>query len=136
MATKGWMGMGRLESVDGARDLPGILQQIRLAWRLWRDRRVPVLTKLVPLLGLAYVVVPLDLLADPMLGLGQVDDLGVVILALKLFMSLCPKALVAQHKQQLAQGKTAQQPEGDVVDAAYRVVDDTAQSATGDAHTK
>ncbi len=126
------MRMGRSESADGRRDLLGILGQVRLAWRLWRDRRVPVWTKLVPLLGLAYVVVPFDLLPDPMLGLGQVDDLGVIILALKLFLSLCPAALVAQHRQQLSQGAEDESPEGDVVDAAYRVVDESAQPGSGD----
>ena len=123
--------MDRFLGVGSDNNAVGILGQVRLAWRLWRDKRVPWLTKLIPVAGLAYLVVPFDFLADPMLGLGQLDDVGVILLAVKAFVSLCPAALVAQHRQQLASGPEADA--GDVVDAAYRVVDESdAQSGCAD----
>lgn len=109
-----------------SRDFRGVLQHLRLAWRLWRDKRVSLWPKLVPLATLAYVLVPFDLLADPILGLGQLDDLGVILLGLRLFVALCPARLVAQHRYQLADGVTApaMEEQGEVVDATYRVLDE------------
>ena len=78
--------------------LPGILREARLAWRLWRDRRVPAWIKGVPLLSLLYIVWPLDFLADPLLGLGQLDDLGVILLGLTLFINLAPRELVEMYR--------------------------------------
>jgi uncharacterized membrane protein YkvA (DUF1232 family) len=93
---------------------------------LWRDRRVALWPRIVPLAALAYVLVPFDLLADPMLGLGQVDDLSVVVLAVRLFVALCPTTLVAQHRRALAgEAATPQAADGEVVDATYRVLDDS-----------
>lgn len=112
--------------------LPGILHEARLAWRLWRDRRVPLWTKGVPLLSLLYLVWPLDVLADPLLGLGQLDDLGVILLGLALFISLVPKELVERHRREMGQ-QTAPaeegvdpwetQPEGRSVRTTYRILD-------------
>lgn len=103
--------------------LLAVLQQFRITWRLFRDRRVPLWTKAVPLLSLAYVIWPLDLLADPALGLGQLDDLAVILLGLRLFVSLCPASLVRQHEQALASDQLKGE-DGEVVDATYRVLEE------------
>ena len=51
--------------------------------------------------------------------------LGVVVLALRLFVALCPAALVAQHRQRLDGAAMATETEqSDVVDATYRVLDE------------
>ena len=85
----------------------------RLAWRLWRDRRVPAWIKGIPLLSLFYIVWPLDLLADPLLGLGQLDDLGVFLLGLTLFISLVPSDLVEMHRREMGDGPASQEEPGD-----------------------
>jgi len=112
--------------------LPGILREARLAWRLWRDRRVPLWVKGVPLLSLAYVIFPFDFLADPLLGLGQLDDLGVILLGLSLFISLAPNDLVARYRgetvlEEAPEGEEASPWEGDrqraPVRTTYRFVD-------------
>ena len=64
----------------------------------------------------------IDLLADPMLGLGQLDDLAVIALGLRLFISLCPPALVEQYQRRF--GGARVMDESEVVDTTYRVVDD------------
>ena len=74
-----------------------IIRQLLLAYRLLRDSRVPAWLKAIPVAGLAYVVFPLDLIADPLLGLGQLDDLAVVLLSIQTFVSLCPQRLVEEH---------------------------------------
>lgn len=76
--------------------------QFRLALRLFRDRRVPFITKLLPLGALGYFLYP-DLL--PII----LDDAAVVGFGTYLFMELCPPAVVAEHRQALlneARGST------------------------------
>ncbi len=50
----------------------------------------------MPLATLVYLFLPVDLLPDPVLGLGQVDDLVLILLGLKMFVSLCPPDVVAE----------------------------------------
>ena len=56
--------------------------QFQLAWRLFWDERVPFGTKLIPLLTLFYLVMPIDLVPDAFLGVGQVDDLVLLLVGL------------------------------------------------------
>jgi uncharacterized membrane protein YkvA (DUF1232 family) len=44
-------------------------------------------------------------LPDFLVGLGQVDDLLVLFLGLKLFLRLCPKAVVQEHVRAIAAAK-------------------------------
>jgi uncharacterized membrane protein YkvA (DUF1232 family) len=100
-----------------------IMDQIRLVWRLLTDRDVPIWVKVIPPLALLYLISPIDLLPDPVLGLGQLDDLAVILLGLKLFVEMCPKGVVQRHRDELA-GNTPPIPDGEVVDASYRVIDE------------
>jgi len=103
--------------------LGGLVRQIRLAWRLLTDGRVPTAVKLIPLLGVAYLLSPIDLIPDLMLpGLGELDDLGVLLLALKAFVDLAPQGIVREHLEKLA-GTQPQAPSGPTIDAPYRVHD-------------
>ena len=73
---------------------------IRLYWRLLRDPRVGLLAKAIMLLGVAYVVMPFDLLPIhlvPLAGLGLWDDIAVLYLASKAFIRLCPRAVGDEH---------------------------------------
>jgi uncharacterized membrane protein YkvA (DUF1232 family) len=85
---------------------PGLLRtlfaQARVATRLMREPSVPLLTRLLPLLALLYLVFPFDFIPDILPGLGQLDDLGVVALALELFLQLCPPRAKAFHEAALA----------------------------------
>lgn len=74
-----------------------VVRQVRLAWRLFWDRRVPLWTKIIPPAVLAYVVSPIDFIPDPGLGLGQLDDIAVVLLGIKLFIELAPPDVVREH---------------------------------------
>ena len=78
---------------------------VKLYWRLFTDRRVSVLPKLVLVAGLVYFVVPFDLLPDfPLIGLGQVDDAVVLVIALRWFIALSPRAIVEEHVRLIDQG--------------------------------
>lgn len=78
---------------------------LKLFWRLLKDGRVPLGTKLLLLFLLAYVVVPVDLLPDVLVGLGQIDDLVVLFLGLQAFVRLCPKEVVREHVRAIAAGQ-------------------------------
>jgi uncharacterized membrane protein YkvA (DUF1232 family) len=73
--------------------------QFGLAWRLFWDERVPFGTKLVPLLTLFYLIMPIDLVPDAFLGMGQMDDLVLLLVGLRVFISLCPTDLVNEHRK-------------------------------------
>ena len=115
----------------------GVLRDLKLAWQLFRDHRVPVRTKAIPVLSLVYLIWPIDLLPDPILGLGQLDDLGVILLGIKLFVGLCPHAVVRQYQTGAADhlvGSETQDgnPSSDeVIDTTYRVLEDTRPESRG-----
>jgi uncharacterized membrane protein YkvA (DUF1232 family) len=105
-----------------------LLRNLRLAWKLLLDSRVPLLTKLIiPGLMALYILSPIDIVPDAFLGLGQLDDLAVFVLAVKLFIELSPNDIVQEHLRSLAGGGSTSHPgtesEGEVVDGDYRVID-------------
>lgn len=79
----------------------GLINSFRLAWRLIRDGRVPQAFKLIPLLVLGYVIFPIDLLPDFVPGLGQLDDLTVLILGMQIFIAVSPSSIVQQHRDEI-----------------------------------
>jgi uncharacterized membrane protein YkvA (DUF1232 family) len=103
--------------------LTGLLKQLRLVWLLFRDSRVSLWTKSVLLISLLYLVSPIDLV--PLLpGLGQLDDLGVILLGMTLFVKLCPSELVEYYLYQLEYGPESRRSQDDdeTIDTTYRVV--------------
>jgi uncharacterized membrane protein YkvA (DUF1232 family) len=101
-----------------------IMNDVRMAWRLFQDRRVPALAKAIPMLSLLYVIMPFDLIPDWLLGLGQLDDLVVVALGLKFFVAVASPIL--NDRDQTDEQKDAEEPEAteSFIDGTYRVVDD------------
>lgn len=55
----------------------------RLLWRLARDRRVPWHAKLVAVGAMVYVVSPIDVIPDVIPGVGRLDDLYLLVRALR-----------------------------------------------------
>ena len=105
---------------------PGLLRtllaQSRLAFRLIREPAVPLLAKSVPALAAVYLIWPLDFLPDLLPVLGQLDDLGVVLAALELFLRFCPDAPAAFHRAALAAGRrySPMPAQSVVIDAEFR----------------
>jgi len=98
---------------SGLRDLLLLLPDLTvLLMRLLRDGRVPVTSKAVALVGVGYVLSPIDLLPSLLLGpLGLVDDLVVVSAALSRVINHVHPDVVRSHWP----GK------GDALDAIARV---------------
>jgi uncharacterized membrane protein YkvA (DUF1232 family) len=99
-----------------------LFADLRLAWRLMREPRVPAVVKAIPALAALYVVSPLDFVPDVLPVLGQIDDLGILILSLKAFLRLCPKAQAAFHTDAIASGRpyAPMNPADVVIEATYR----------------
>jgi uncharacterized membrane protein YkvA (DUF1232 family) len=72
---------------------------------LIKDPRVSAGSKLVVAGILTYVIVPTDLLPDFLIGIGQLDDLVVILAGLKLFLRLCPPEVVREHLQAISAGR-------------------------------
>lgn len=109
---------------------PGMWDNLRLAWRLFRDPRVaPWLKGMVPILCVLYVVSPIDLIPDFILGLGQLDDLGVIgicVMIVLLLPRLAPRAIVHEHLAAMGNAAAGDPTMGRdeterVVEASYRV---------------
>jgi uncharacterized membrane protein YkvA (DUF1232 family) len=85
----------------------GKRDQMRLAWRLLRDERVTGLKYSLPALLLIYLLSPVDLLPDFLLGFGQIDDMGVaigmIVLSLRLLPRLAPATVVDEHLRDMGQ---------------------------------
>ncbi|MGE5303358.1 MAG: YkvA family protein [Alphaproteobacteria bacterium] len=78
---------------------------LKLFSRLMTDPRVTLAPKLVVVGVLAYLILPTDLVPDFIPGLGQVDDVIVLLAGLKLFLRLCPPEVVHEHVKSIAAGK-------------------------------
>lgn len=69
----------------------------QLLWGLITDRRVDVVDKLLLGAALAYVVMPLDLIPDYIPFFGEVDDVYVLVLAVRRLMKNAGSRVVRDH---------------------------------------
>jgi len=83
---------------DRFKVLPQIWRTGRLALRLLRDHRVPLAAKMIFGATVLYLLSPLDIVPDWVLGFGQADDLMVLLAGLNLFLRACPRWLVSEHE--------------------------------------
>lgn len=77
-------------------------REAKMVWALLRNPATPPAARVVALLGLIYLVSPLDLIPDWIPVLGWLDDGIVLLLLLKLAYRLLPPALYAQLREQAA----------------------------------
>jgi len=75
-----------------------IKRQMRLIVDLMRDRRVPIWMRAIPILGIVYLLSPIELLPDVALfPFGILDDLVAILICLTTFMAIVPRAIVEDH---------------------------------------
>jgi uncharacterized membrane protein YkvA (DUF1232 family) len=79
-----------------------LFNSFRLMWRLLRDQQVSFAAKLVPLGVVAYILFPIDFIPDAILGLGQVDDLAMLLLGIQVFIAIVPRGIVQRHRDAMA----------------------------------
>ena len=78
-----------------------LFNSFRVAWRLMWDSRVPFGAKIVPILTVLYILSPIDLVPDVLLGLGQLDDLAIFLLGTQLFIAVSPKDIVERIRAEI-----------------------------------
>jgi uncharacterized membrane protein YkvA (DUF1232 family) len=75
------------------------------AFQLWRtairNPRTPALAKVLPWLGLVYVIWPLDIIPDFIPILGQLDDISVVIFFFWLALRLIPEDIKKETRKDI-----------------------------------
>lgn len=108
---------------SGLRDLLLLLPDLTvLLIRLIRDDRVPVGSKAIAMLGVGYILSPIDLVPEIVLGpIGLIDDLLVVATALSRLLNTVHPDVVRSHWS----------GQGDALDAIHRVTRWTEVQVTG-----
>lgn len=103
----------------GGSRLTELLHMGQHAWRLFGDARVPLAVKAIPMLAALYVVSPLDFLPDMVPIVGQVDDIAILLIGLRLFTQLA-----AKYEAGAPTPPTGPSPAEREVTTTYRVRDD------------
>ena len=81
-------------------DLP---RQLRLAYCLIRDPRVPIGPKAAVLAALGLAVTPVVDLPEGIPFIGEVDLLAVTMVGLRVFIALCPPDVVTEQERLIAE---------------------------------
>lgn len=114
-------------------------ERIRLTYRLIRDDDVPMWTKAaVPVIALLYLFLPIDLIPDVILGLGQIDDLSVLGISLfvmtRVLPKLAPKDRVNAHIAGMRGEpveRSRRDADEDVIETSYTVNDAGSRASGG-----
>jgi len=102
-------------------DQPGFVsdlwQKARLVYKLMLDPEVPIYLKAIPFAALAYLLFPFDFIPDVIPGLGQLDDITVLVIGAKLFIDMAPQQIVARHLYSMrSQGDNVPMADGEQAD--------------------
>ena len=74
--------------------------QIKLVGQLMKDGRVPLYAKSLPVVVVIYLLSPLDLIPGFLPVIGQLDDFGLLLMALSAFIRLAPDEVVKEYLPQ------------------------------------
>jgi uncharacterized membrane protein YkvA (DUF1232 family) len=80
--------------VEYAKQLP---QFLALLWGLIRDSRVAMMDKVLVAGAIAYIVMPMDLIPDFIPFLGEVDDVYLLVMALRRLLENAGRKVLLSH---------------------------------------
>jgi uncharacterized membrane protein YkvA (DUF1232 family) len=93
-----------------------VLRDLATAWRLFWDPKVPSMLKfLLPIAALVYWFFPIDLLP-----FNPIDDIALLILALRLFVQMASPAPATQAS---GPGRQSSTDDANTIDTTWRVID-------------
>ena len=95
--------------------------------KLMLDRKIPIKYKLLPALGLAYVILPFDIVPDMLPILGFLDDIIILVGSIIIFMIFGPLRKLSDTMKN-SRAKENQQKETDIVEGKYRIIDEPTDS--------
>jgi uncharacterized membrane protein YkvA (DUF1232 family) len=97
--------------------LRDFIMRVKLIWALMTDGRISSWLKIIPVAGLVYLLVPIDVISEIALPIvGELDDVAILWLTNYVFIELCPPEVVLQHVRALT-GPGSSADAGEVVDA-------------------
>ena len=85
---------GNLTTRDAVKALP---QVAKLAWRVVRDDRIPMWIRGGLVGTAAYLVLPFDVIPDWIPVLGQMDDLLVMTIGVRMLLRRVPEPILHEH---------------------------------------
>ena len=91
---------------------------------LLRDPKIPFWAKAaIPAIAAAYVISPVDIIPDFLLGVGQIDDIGVILLAASASVAFLQRFFANQEPEPEPARARASEPENasTIYEAKYRV---------------
>lgn len=74
-----------------------------MAVDLARDVRIPLRVRLIPPALILYLAIPIDLIPDFIPVLGQLDDMIIVFVGVRLLLRFAPREVVEGHVAQFEQ---------------------------------
>ncbi|HCG91047.1 MAG TPA: hypothetical protein DEZ08_04335 [Dehalococcoidia bacterium] len=74
--------------------LPTILKLIRLLAKLFFDKRVSKIVKLIVIACIAYILAPYDLTPDVIPYVGRIDDLIALVIAIFVLIKFSPQYVI------------------------------------------
>jgi len=77
------------------------LQRLRYYFLILSDRQTPWFIKLILAVGLLYILVPIDFLADTIPLFGWLDDLAIASFVIALALRLVPKEVMDRVKRKV-----------------------------------
>ena len=114
------------DAETGLTFMSGLFKRLQLTWMLMGDGRVPFWTKLVMPAAFLYLISPVDFIPAAIFPVvGGLDDLGVVLLGIALFIKLAPSDIVQGYMNKLEYGDDdIDFDDDDVVDTTYSIMDE------------
>lgn len=100
------------------------LKGLAALWPLMRDPKIPFWAKAtIPAIAAAYVISPVDLVPDFLVGVGQLDDIGVMLLAASATVAILQKFFANQQPEpEPVRVRTSDSPgNGPIYDTTFRV---------------
>ena len=100
-----------------------------LFFKLLLDRRIPLKYKLLPALGVAYVILPFDIIPDMFPVFGVIDDILILTASVILFMIFGPiQKLTTSFKDTNIHQK--QSDSENIVEGKYRIIEQNDANGT------
>jgi uncharacterized membrane protein YkvA (DUF1232 family) len=88
------------EAAKGYKEYIFILPDIiSLIYRLLKDKRVPIKTKLIMSAAIAYITIPTDVIPNSIPFIGAIDDIGVGFFALNKVLKDVPLSIIVENWQ-------------------------------------
>ena len=84
-----------------------IRAKLALAWRLYRDHRIPTGLRLLPPALVLYLAMPIDIVPDFLPVIGQLDDALILVAGIALLFRFVGRDLLVEHVEDLEFGASA-----------------------------